>query len=714
MGLKSNGVEAIIHYLNLSVEDHPEYDLYTIDADNAFNRSNRILGLQEVMKHCPSVFPFVRSMYLCRSSGWYQGLPEGIRSIGSLHGYHQGDVLASWLYVLTNQPLLETIDEAVRTAFPDVVISYRQLWYIDDGNIHASHEVIEVIIKCLQEKGPSYGYYINPLKGKYLIGRCDSVEQSQVIRSRLVNNLGLSNNIIINHPDNSPLDISLEEKRKLYGVKVVGSFIGTPDFIKDSLASYLQDLEIAAKKLMEHKDLQERMILFRDSFIKKPLHIFRTVNPLFTQEFANKFECLKIKILCSILGFDSTNDLSDMHYKIAQLSIKEGGLGLQDHWLVGKAAFLASVISFHQKFRKVLTVDANLAVISEGSFLGKFISLSKLFCGTDTSKFCVSLFDLLDTQITNTKTLQGILTEYLHKLSIGQIRSEIKAQSPQWYKWFHSLTRGDGACGKWLESLPTYEKFRMSSIPYRICLRYRMYLPTINFAHGSKCICKEHPVLDPYGHHLASGCFIGGHGSNTHYSLVREINNILHYGGHATKKEEKNIFVDTIPNYVLSDDKQRGLRTDISVLDYNGFGNKLCIDVTVTATLKYHNNGASQVIPAADIDRIGKQADIAYQKKIAKYDELCKLNRFGFLPVVFESNGFLHAESVTFLHQLANNCAADKGIPTDAIFNYFLKGLSFSLQKSIATSIQFKLSQRCTSNSAFNANSILLAAENHA
>ncbi len=80
-------------------------------------------------------------------------------------------------------------------------------------------------------------------------------------------------------------------------------------------------------------------------------------------------------------------------------------------------------------------------------------------------------------------------------------------------------------------------------------------------------------MLDPYGHHLASGCFIGGHGSNTHYSLVREMNNILHYGGFATKKEEKNIFVDTLPNHILSDDKQRGLRTDISVLDYNGFGN---------------------------------------------------------------------------------------------------------------------------------------------
>jgi hypothetical protein len=450
------------------------------------------------------------------------------------------------------------------------------------------------------------------------------------------------------------------------------------------------------------------MILFRDSFLKKPLHIFRTVNPKFTQEFARKFEVLKIKVLCSILGFDSSEALSDLHCKIAQLSIKEGGLGLQDHCLVGKAAFVASIIGYHQKFKKVLIADVDITNISEDSFLGQFLSLSQLFCGVD--KYCSTVFDLLSTQVSNIKTVQGILTEYLHRIELADIKLAVKNQSIIWFKWITNLTRGNGACGKWLEALPTYEKFRMNSIAYRICLRHRMYLPTINFAHGSKCVCKDHPVLDPYGHHLASGCFIGGHGSNTHYSLVREMNNILHYGGFATKKEEKNIFVDTLPNHILSDDKQRGLRTDISVLDYNGFGNKLCIDVTVTSTLKYHNNGAPQEIPAADIDRIGKQADIAYQKKMAKYDELCKLNRFGFLPIVFESNGFLHNDSITFLHQIANNCAADKGIPTDAIFNYFLKGLSFSLQKSIAHAIQFKLTSKCANNPAFNAKAILDAA----
>jgi len=429
------------------------------------------------------------------------------------------------------------------------------------------------IIKCLKNEGPKYGYHINPSKGKYLIGRCDSVERSEQVRSRLVDSLGLSNNIIINHPDNNPSDITLEEKKRIYGVKVVGSFIGTPEYIRHNLEIYLEDLKTNADKLMKHKDLQEIMILFRDSFNKKPLHIFRTINPIFTPEFANQFEVLKRKILCSILGFDSPDDLSDLHYKIAQLSIKEGGLGVQDHWLIGQAAYTASIISFHQKCSKILMEDVDLTTIVESSMIGQFILLSKLFCGT--GKFCMTVHELLETKATSTKTLQGSLTDWLHKVSVDDIKATVKNKSAQWYKWMHNLTRGDGACGKWLETLPTYEKFRMNSIPFRICLRYRMFLPTINFSHGAKCICKDHPVLDPYGHHLASGCFIGGHGSNMHYGLVREVNNILHYGGFATRKEEKNIFVDTIPNHALSDDKQRGLRTDISVLDYNGFGNKL-------------------------------------------------------------------------------------------------------------------------------------------
>ena len=81
-------------------------------------------------------------------------------------------------------------------------------------------------------------------------------------------------------------------------------------------------------------------------------------------------------------------------------------------------------------------------------------------------------------------------------------------------------------------------------------------------------------------------------------------------------------------------DKQRGLRPDISVLNYNGFGNKLCLDVTVTASLRYHVNGTPRELSIPESAQIGKQADIAFKKKMDKYDPICKANRLGFLPVI--------------------------------------------------------------------------------
>ena len=71
-------------------------------------------------------------MYLCKSNGWYFGMSSFIKEIGSSVGYHQGDVLASWLYMMTNQPMLEYIDAQVRAVFPEA--QYEQLWYVDDEN----------------------------------------------------------------------------------------------------------------------------------------------------------------------------------------------------------------------------------------------------------------------------------------------------------------------------------------------------------------------------------------------------------------------------------------------------------------------------------------------------------------------------------------------------------------------------------------------------
>ena len=47
-------------------------------------------------------------------------------------------------------------------------------FFCDDGNICASHEIMLEVIEFINQRGPSYGYFIKLSKGSYLLGRCGS------------------------------------------------------------------------------------------------------------------------------------------------------------------------------------------------------------------------------------------------------------------------------------------------------------------------------------------------------------------------------------------------------------------------------------------------------------------------------------------------------------------------------------------------------------
>ncbi len=63
----------------------------------------------------------------------------------------------------------------------------------------------------------------------------------------------------------------------------------------------------------------------------------------------------------------------------------------------------------------------------------------------------------------------------------------------------------------------------------------------------------------------------------------------------------------------MSEEKQRDLRPDISVLNFNGFGNKLCLGVTVNFEIVSCQivNGAPRDLSIPKSTQIGKQAEIA-------------------------------------------------------------------------------------------------------
>ena len=576
-GLRPNGTEFIIHSINQSLELHPDYDLYTIDADNAFNRSNRILGLQQVMKYCPGLLPFMRAMYLSKSNGWYYGLEEGIQSVPSSSGYHQGDVLASWLYMMTNQPLLHKIHENIQESFPEEMDQYKQLWYVDDGNIHASRKVMEIIIQTLKKEGPNFGYFINPKKGKYLIGKCDSYEAAEEVRAKLINDFEFNNDIILNHPDNIAPNANDEAYLSIYGAKILGSFVGTPEYKRTMLQKYLTDeLHVDMQKLLDHQDLQERYILFRHSFIKKPLHLFRTVSPLYTDQFIESWVNIKKIILCSIIGCDLEN-WSQLHDEVAQLSIEDGGLGIENHRIIRTSAYLASVIDYNKRCSKIIPENTDLTTVPENSFLGHFIVYSINYLNENETWKTVE--DLLRIEGKNGSTVQNQLTKFRYKTFQNDVETDIRNESIHWYTW-HKGHGGESQAGHWLNMIPKFQKFYMDPLDFRTALRHYMYFKMEKFVEGQTCICRHHPTLDPFGHHLGSGCLNGGFTTNTHNDLVRELNSILRYAGYHTKLEENGIFINTVDEnfHRLSAEEQRGLRPDISVNNYSPFEAKLCLD----------------------------------------------------------------------------------------------------------------------------------------
>ena len=672
-GLRSNGVESITHLINFNIDKQVDFDLYTIDADNAFNSANRVKGLQEVKRHCPQILPFLRSMYLCKSNGWYFGMSSFIKEIGSSVGYHQGDVLASWLYMMTNQPMLEYIDAQVRAVFPEA--QYEQLWYVDDGNIHAPRGVMKIIVQTLKEVGPSYGYNIKMDKGSYLIGKCNNYEEALKVADEIVA-MGINPDIIKMHFSNYNNGLTNNQilaLRQDYGVKILGSYIGTKEFIMQNLQCYAEViLKPVALKLVEHLDLQESMILFRTSFVKKYVHLFRTIAPSCTQEFVSEVDKINKYILCGILGCEEA-ELSELTYNICKLSIHDGGLGIGSAFALSRVAFVASLIDFHKNHNNRLSVDQ--LVEDKGEYYNEFHTAAGQFVSNE-----FGIDALLSLTRENKVSIQQQLYAQVESLQLSNTKEYLKDVNTHHLVWFNGLLNNEA--GKWLEALPVYEKFHMSPMEFRTSLRYRLFMKMANFVPGASCSCARHPVLDQYGHHLSTGCGVGAHTIATHNYIRDELNSALKYAGYFTKKEEKDLFINGLVN-VPADNTQKNLRPDISVINYEGNAQKLLLDIRVASTLAYANN---QLAPV-NVIQLGRAADHAHNEKIRKYGEVCQVNGFSFKPIIFESNGFVHAETVSFIKRVAKSCASTKKIPHETIFNYLMKGLSMALQKGLANAI---------------------------
>ena len=130
-----------------------------VDASNALNSLNRGVMLRNIQELCPAFSKWVTNFY--RSSTF---LFVGGETIQSLEGTTQGDSLSMAIYALATLPLINLAKLSTGNA--------TQCWIADDAGAGGKLQYLFNWWCVLAEKGPLYGYFVNPPKTCLVVKDC--------------------------------------------------------------------------------------------------------------------------------------------------------------------------------------------------------------------------------------------------------------------------------------------------------------------------------------------------------------------------------------------------------------------------------------------------------------------------------------------------------------------------------------------------------------
>jgi hypothetical protein len=531
---------------------------------------------------------------------------------------------------------------------------------MDDGNLLGPRPLVARIVQLLKEFGPEIGYHINVRKGAYLLGQCQSLEHALATKKLVALRLGLSDQIIRVHPANRP------DTASQYGVKLLGSPVGSFEFVDNFLRTYLLELGEVAKELIAYPDIQGRYLMFVKCFQFKPVHLCRTLHPSVLDDFCVHLEALKLDILVSILNCQR-EDITEEQFHIFNLSAVKGGLDMRLYGEVSRSAYVASLLDYNAVYGGFLDEVANAECNSR--FVRRFRSAVCSLPSVNNLAEGINVLRALKYSAGN-GSVQHQIHLMIEEKRVTEMVRHLKERNPQQLVWWQSQQNPES--GRFLATIPKFPKFKMTNKQFVLALRYRGYMRIAGVVDGMRCCCSRHPFIDVRCHHLATSCPFGGERNDTHNELVGELNGILRYCGLRTKVEERRVFGDI--------DIDNNLRPDITIAQPEGQGvSKLLLDVGVTSPLSIASR------------EIGSAANNMAARKIGKYRASCAAAGFSFKPIVFESTGYMHKDALDFLHGLAKEASEVKHIPAAVLYNYFVKRLSFRLQCGIANSIGKRL-----------------------
>ena len=270
--------QQIDRYITTTTNDSPpSRALVLLDLTNMFNACSRT-RCREILHNNDATKPLVALfdlLYASDTNNWYQDHEGNHKTLNQPEGFSQGCPLSPLFACLVLATLTATINKTLSTRALERIRRHlpcddnlgglaHTASVMDDTSVCLLHEDLLPFLQQIETLGKPLGIHLNKQKTRILSstnGTSPTNVLSPANRNHLQSALSFLNPL-------NPSDAEITS-----GTRFLGHPIGHDNFIKDFLASKLDNIEQSAMALRALNNSQTKSILFRTCILPKITHL---------------------------------------------------------------------------------------------------------------------------------------------------------------------------------------------------------------------------------------------------------------------------------------------------------------------------------------------------------------------------------------------------------------------------------------------------------
>ena len=267
------------------------------------------------------------------------------------------------------------------------------------------------------------------------------------------------------------------------------------------------------------------------------------------------------------------------------------------------------------------------------------------------STYCGVTQSLLVTQRNDSKLQHSLYNRcYQHSLTTFQLSLQQLNDPAQLAHYYTSI--GDDS-GIWARLNARIGYYSMTNAIFQTAILHRLCLSQPLIPAGMNCTCAGHPPIDTVGRHLFTGCPKHGSRQDIHSTMTGAFKICADHAFTRTICEDRHV--------LRSANEEEGRRPDLTILNApHQNGRPLLLDISIVQAVPGSQNPNRPLprrppdyYPTLSQNPHRRTSAVAYNNKVNKYQDVCTANGVSFLPIIIESNGYIHPEARQFLRDLA-------------------------------------------------------------